>query len=169
MQPILKKGSARKVDRNDLATNLVNEATVSNLGRLLQILINNFADKKYLAKLAKHEGEEIQLAFPTIPTEKNTLTFVLSNAPSDPSLKPSDNPKATIVFNADYEKLIPMLIDVVTSKFNIFGILKIAFKYILTRKIKFSGSLGALVATLKCFMTGNHPMVKKNKKVEGLA
>lgn len=157
------------LDRNALVEDLKKKAILLNHGRLLQILINVFAEKETLKKLAKREGQEIQINFP-YDLEVNCLTFVLSESPSDPFMRPSENPKATITFNVPEDKLIPLLIQIVTTKYSMFGILKLLFKYVLTGKIRFKPktAIGALIATLRCFLIGGNELVDREKVKEKL-
>ena len=150
-------------DREELVKKLKTQALLLNHGRLLQIMINVFADKKILEKLRNREGQEVQINFPAYDLDPNCLTFVLSETPSDPVLKASDNPKVIITFRATEEELVPMLIKIISTKYNMFGILKLLFKYILTRKITYKPkrAIGALLATLKCFLIGNNEILLK--------
>jgi len=148
-------------NRDELVEKLKKQALLLNHGRLLQIMINVFAEKKSLEKLGKREGQEIQINFPAYDIEPNCLTFVLSKTPSDPVLKPSDNPKVVITFNATEEELVPMLIKIISAKYNAFGLLKLVFKFLLTRKITFKPkrAIGALLSTMSCFLIGNNELL----------
>jgi len=156
-------------DRNALVERLKKQTILLNHGRLLQILINVFSEKETLKKLKKREGQEIQINFP-YDLEVNCLTFVLSESPSDPFMRPSENPKAIITFNVPEDKLIPLLVDIVATKYSIFGILKLLFKYVLMGKIRFKPktAIGALIATLRCFLVGGHELVDRDKVKEKL-
>lgn len=164
MQTILDDKEQTINDRNKFVDLLKKQAILLNHGRLLQILINIFADKKHLEKLEKREGQEIQLDFPGIDIPTNSLTFVLSKSPSDPFLRPSENPKVTIIFKTSEEKLIPLMANVVSTKYSIFGVLKLLFKYLLIGKIRYTPkwAIFSLFAVLRCFLIGNNEMIKNN-------
>lgn len=151
-------------DRDQFVEELKLKALILNHGRLLQVLINNFAEKKYLEKLYKREGQEIQIDFPAYDTRPNCLTFVLSKSPSDPYMKPSENPKATIIFSVKEENLVPTLVDIISTNYGVFGVLKIFFKYLFTGKIRYKPkwAIGALLAVLRCFLVGKNDMILEN-------
>lgn len=161
MKTVEKTSELNEKYKDILATRLKKEAIVSNDGRLMWILLTLFAKKKYLNKLGKREGQELQLNFPGYGLENYCVTFTLSSSPTDPKMVPSDNPKAIITFNVEPDKVVPLLADVVRTKYGLKGIAKILFKFVLTGKIKFKGSLGALLAMLKCMLIGYHDMYKK--------
>ena len=109
------KQSTDEISKEELVFQLKKRAIMNNFGRLLQILINLFSTKKYLKKLEKWAGKEIQLNFPGIPIEENTLTFVISDSPTDPFLRSSENAIATITFNVEEEEIIPSTVERITS------------------------------------------------------
>ncbi len=154
------KANLDEIPREELVFRLKKRAKMTNFGRLLQVLINLFAQKKYLKKLGKWEGKEVQLNFSGIKVEENALTFVLSESPSDPYLRPSDDPIAVITFNVEEDEIIPLLIKIIKTKNNWIGILKILFKYVIPGKVKFNGSLKALIAVIRCFLIGDHQIFK---------
>ena len=157
------KQSTDEISKEELVFQLKKRAIMNNFGRLLQILINLFSTKKYLKKLEKWAGKEIQLNFPGIPIEKNTLTFVISDSPTDPFLRSSENAIATITFNVEEEEIIPLLIDIIKTKNSIRGILRILFKYVIKGKVKFKGSIRALIAVIRCFLIGGHEIFTTGK------
>jgi len=166
MQTKTKASDLDQINKDELVSKLKKEAIIANFGRLLTVLINLLANEKSLEKLGKREGQEIQINFPAYDIENNCITFVLSKTPSDPYIKPSENPKAVITFNVKEDNLIPMLVDIITTKYGILGLLKLVFKYMLTRRIKFKPlkSLGAIIALMRCFLIGNHDVFKRPKK-----
>ena len=158
-----------ELNRDELVNKLKQEAILTNYGRLLTVLINLYVEKRFLDKLDKREGQEIQLNFPQYEIEKNSLTFVLSKTPPDPKLGPSENPKAIITFKVKNEKLIPTLVDIVRTKYNLFGLLKLIFKYLLTGKVRFKPkrAIGAVMGMMKLFLIGKHDVFKPpNQEVE---
>ncbi|MHA1274993.1 MAG: hypothetical protein ACTSQJ_10285 [Promethearchaeota archaeon] len=165
MNTSIQKKEINQIDKEELVKKLKKEAILLNHGRLLQILINLFSKEKYREKLEKREGQEIQINFPAYDIEPNCLTFILSKMPSDPYVGSSKNPKVIITFNVSEEKLITLLTNIVSTKYGFFGLLKLIFKYLLTGKIKYKPkrAIGALIATLRCFLIGNHEYLKKTK------
>jgi len=158
-----KTPNINQIDREELANRLIKEATLQNFGRLLQILINTFTEKKYLQKLEKREGQEVQINFPALNIKINCLTFVLSKTPSDPYVRPSHNPRVEITFNTREDNIVESLIDIVSSKYTFFGVIRLLFKYFLTGKIKYKPlkRLGTTLATLRCFLIGNSKILKE--------
>ena len=64
----------------------------------------------------------------------------------------------TTTFNIKKEKLIPTLVDIVKTKYNLFGLLKLIFKYLLTGKIRYKPktALGAVMGMMKLFLIGKN-------------
>lgn len=164
MQKTLDKKDQFLEDRDKFVEDLKKQAILLNHGRLLNVLINIFAEKRHLEKLGKREGQEIQIDFPSYDIPTNSLTFVLSESPSDPFLRPSENPKATVIFKVKEDKLIPTLAKVVSTKYSIFGVLKIIFKYLLTGKVRYKPkwAIFSLLALLRCFLIGENEMIMDN-------
>ncbi len=163
MSKIFDNVNPDQMDRSEVAKYLRNQAIIANLGRLIIIIVSNFAEEKHLKNLGKREGQEIQINFPAYDTDPNCITFVLSKLPSDPYIGPSDNPKATVIFNVREEKLIPLLVDVVSTKFNVFGLLKIVFKYLLTGRIRYKPktAIRPLITLLSVFLIGKNAIFKE--------
>ena len=154
-----------QMDRNKLADYLRKQAIIANYGRLIIIIVSNFASEKNLRKLGKREGQEIQIDFPCYDIDPNSITFVLTKLPMDPFIRASNNPKATVIFNVSEEKIIPMLTDIVSTKYNIFGFLKIIFKYILPGRIRYrpKWAIGPLIALLSVFLIGKNKIFKEGE------
>ena len=163
------KSDLDEISKEKLVFQLKKRAIMNNFGRLLQVLINLFSSRKYLKKLRKWEGKEIQLNFPGIKIEDNSLTFVISDAPTDPFLRTSEDAIAIIDFNVEEEEIIPLLINIIKTKNTIRGILKILFKYVIRGKIKFKGSIRALIAVIRCFLIGSHEIFTTGKLSEAIS
>ncbi|MHA1148376.1 MAG: hypothetical protein ACTSR8_09030 [Promethearchaeota archaeon] len=151
-------------DRNKYVEQLKKQAILLNHGRLIQILISIFADKKHLERLEKREGQEVQIDFPEYDVPVNSLTFVLSKSPSDPYLRTSENPKVTIIFKVCEENLIPLLSKVISTKYTLLGVLKLTFKYLLTGRIRYKPkwAVFSLFTVLRCFLVGSNEMILDN-------
>ena len=76
---------------------------------------------------------------------------------------PSTNAVATLIFKVKAEKIALVLSDIIKTKANIRGLLKILFKYIIPNKIRFKGSLRAALSFSFIIMIGKHPMYKKSE------
>jgi len=74
------------------------------------------------------------------------------------------NPVATVIINVKRDEIIPLMSDIVCTKNNIFGLLKIFFKYIITRRIKINGRLLSLIRLFRCLAIGKREMYKFKEK-----
>jgi hypothetical protein len=134
------------------------DAKVSSIGRLFQMLTNIFGQEKDMRALAKIEGAEVLGHFPKLGNRYFTLK--VANCHVLPFRGKSEHAMATISFNVPYERIAPLIIDVVRTKANLWGLIKLAFKYLLPGKVKLRGSLGVAIKLIKIIMVGQHPMYK---------
>ncbi len=112
-----------------------------------------------LEKIGKHEGQEVILFFKSL---NSGLTLNLSKSRLVPNSKISDKAVAKVTLAMERDKLIPDIVDLIRTKNNFMGLVKIFLKYILTRKIKVEGSLAAAIKVIKLLSIGTHPMYKYN-------
>lgn len=163
MRSLTRSRENKPIDREELVNRLKTEAKLQNLGRLMIILINLLSKKKILKKLAKREGQEVQMNFPAYKIENNCLTFTLSEYMSDPVLKPSENPILTITYNMEENELFSILNTMVTKKSTL-GLLGFLLKNLRKGKIKSEGSLRVSILFSKLFLIGDHEIFQKEKK-----
>ncbi len=80
----------------------------------------------------------------------------------DPFKKIGDqeNPIAKVIINVKEDQIIRVLSQIIRSKANLFGILKL-LKYLIPRKIVIKGSYLASIKLTRCLMIGKHDVFKK--------
>ncbi len=148
------------VDRQELSRTTITSARTRNFGKLYLLLVNIFGLDKTIKKVGKREGQEVQVYFKAYD---QYMTLTLSAIHLTMKAGPSENAVATLKFKMKTEKVIPIVCEVIQLKANVFGLMKLAFKYMLTNKVFFSGSLGAALRASLLLMVGKHPMYKKGK------
>ena len=141
------------------------DAKVSSFARLFQLLTNIFGQDKDMRALAKIEGAETLGHFPKLGDRYVTLK--VANCHVLPFIGKSEHAVATISFNVPYEGIVPLLVDVIRTKSNLLGLLKLVFKYLLPGKVKIKGSLGVAIKIIKTLMVGQHPMYAEEKRLKG--
>ncbi|GAG99137.1 unnamed protein product [marine sediment metagenome] len=142
---------------------MLNETMLLNFARLAKILIDVYGFDEAFQKVGKREGQEIEFYFPTLD---GCLTFVLVKNKFDfePNMGRANNPVATAIVDVKRDEILPLMSDVVCTKNNIFGLLKIFFKYIITRRVKINGSLLSFIRLFRCLAIGKHEMYKFKEK-----
>ncbi len=148
------------VDRVELSNSTVISARTRNFGKLYLLLVNIFGIEKTMKKAGKREGQEVQVYFKAYD---QYVTLTLSSIDLRMRSGPSENAVATLKFKMDSDEVIPILCKVIQMKANIFGLMKLVFKYMLTNKVFFSGSIGATLRASLLLMVGKNPMFKKGK------
>jgi hypothetical protein len=148
------------VDRVELSKNIVINARTRNFGKLYLLLVNIFGPDKTKKKVGKREGQEVEFYFKAYD---QYITLTLSSIDLKMRDGPSENAVATLKFKMDAEDIIPIACKVIKMKPNIFSLAKVVFKYMLTNKLSFSGSIGATLRAALFFMVGNDPSYKKGK------
>ncbi len=141
------------------------DAKVSSFARLFQLLTNIFGQKKDMQALAKIEGAEILGHFPQLGDRYVTLK--VANCHVLPFMGKSEHAVAEIAFNVPYEGIVPLLVDVIRTKANLAGLVKLVFKYLLPGKVKLKGSLGVAIKIIKALMVGQHPMYVEEERLKG--
>jgi len=147
-------------DRIELSRSTVINARTRNFGKLYLLLVNIFGIDKTIKKVGKREGQEVQVYFKAYD---QYMTLTLSSVDLKMRNGPSENAVATLKFKMEPNKVIPIVCKVIQMKANIFGLTKLVFKYMLTGKVSFSGSIGATLRAALLLMVGKNPMYKKGK------
>lgn len=132
------------------------EIKISHLARLFQIVTDVFGIPHILAKLRSMEGMEVEAYFPQL--NQTYARICISNCHFNPLFGKSEHPVATVIFNSPEEGIIPIVNDVLRTNASLGGLVKLFFKYMLTRKIIIKGSLFKAIIFIQCIMIGKHPM-----------
>ena len=148
------------VDRAELSKTTLINARTRNFGKLYLLLVNIFGLDKTIKKVGKREGQEVQVYFKAYD---RYMTLTLSSIDLRMKNGPSENAVATLKFKMDADEVIPIVCKVIQMKANIFGLAKLVFKYMLTNKVSFSGSIGATLRASLLLMVGKNPVYKKGK------
>ncbi len=130
------------------------------IANLLRLLVDIYGSEKAKENLKKVEGEEIVL---DIPALNGSIVVKPHGGRTIAEVGDSEAAISRITIKVKDEKIYDVIEDIIKSSQR-WGILKIFFKYILMRKISFSGSLGAMINTFKVLMIGDHEMYKKIKE-----
>jgi hypothetical protein len=147
-----------ELSRTERAIELRNQTIAGNISRLFQMLVDIYGkDIRSLDKIKKREGQEVELHFNALNT---VITLNLSKTKLTPYMRSSDKAVASIYLTFKKEQLIPTIVELIRTKNNIRGILKIFIKYIIPRKIRIKGSFGAAIKVIKLLSIGTHPMYK---------
>jgi hypothetical protein len=138
------------------------DTRMRGLAKLFLILYEIYSQEKTKDKLGKREGQQVQVFF--LAFDKH-ISFTLSKINLSVNVGPAEGAVATILFKMDKEEINSIISDIIKTKANIRGLLKILFKYIIPNKIRFKGSLGAAIRLTYLIMIGKHPMYKESKIV----
>ncbi|MHA1321386.1 MAG: hypothetical protein ACTSRL_01195 [Candidatus Helarchaeota archaeon] len=136
-----------------------NDVKLHILANLLRLLVDIYGLPKAKQKLDKVEGEEIVVEFPAL---EGSIVIRPHGGRLIAEVGDSEEAITRIRVKARDEQIFPVMEDIIKSSQR-WGILKIFFKYILTRKIGFKGSIGAMINTFKAMMIGDHEMFKRAK------
>ena len=148
-------------NRDFKAENLIRETKILNIARLAKMLVDLYGQEEAFKKVGKHEGKEIELYLKELG---GYITFVLTSKKDnfDCHAEKAKNPIAKIVINVKEEKILKVISNIIRSKHNLFGVIKL-LKYIIPRKAKIKGSYVAALKLVRCLMIGKHYMYKESK------
>ena len=149
------------LNRDLKAENLIRETKILNISRLAKMLVDLYGQDEPFRKIGKYEGKEIELYLKELG---GYITFVLTSKKDnfDCHAEKAKNPIARIVINVEKEKILKVISNIIRSKHNIFGVIKL-LKYIIPRKAKIKGSYVAALKLVRCLMIGKHYMYKESK------
>ncbi|MFW9880736.1 MAG: hypothetical protein ACFFG0_47330 [Candidatus Thorarchaeota archaeon] len=147
-------------DRSIKAENLFNETRILNIVRLAKKLVDLYGQDTPFKKVGKHEGKEIELHLKDL---ERCISFILTSEKEnfDCYMGRSKNPVSIIIINVNQEKILEVISDIIRSKNNLFGLIKL-LKYILPAKAKIKGSYVAALKFARCLMIGKHNVYKKS-------
>ncbi|MFX0082008.1 MAG: hypothetical protein ACFE94_09670 [Candidatus Hodarchaeota archaeon] len=147
-------------DRTIKAENLIKETKILNIVRLAKMLVDLFGQEAPFKKIGKLEGKEIELYLKDLD---GYITFILTPDKEnfDCYMGRANKPVSTILINVKQDKILDVVSDIIRSKHNIFGLIKL-LKYILPGKAKIKGSYVAALKLARCLMIGKHNVYKKS-------
>jgi len=141
------------------ARGLLKETKLLQLTKSANILIDLYGIKKAFKRIKpKRIGQQIEMTFPPLD---NSITFTLVSKKEDFHCvfgKPED-PVSIITINAEADKILKVVSEILVLKDNIFGLMRLIPK-IITRKIKIKGSLIAAILLCRFLMMGKHEIYK---------
>ena len=148
-----------KKSREKRATNLLKETRILNIARLANMLVDLFGLEEGFKKVGNRAGEEVQLYIKSLD---GYLTFPLVNKKENFECRAekSADPIATVIINVKREDVLRLVSNIIKSKANLLGLLKLIPKFI-TRKIKIKGSLMAALTLVQCLMIGKNKIYNK--------
>jgi hypothetical protein len=151
----------KDITRNIRADNLVRETKVLNIARLAKMLVDLFGLDEPFEKVGKREGQEIELYLKELD---GYITFTLTSDRNkfDTQGEKAKNPVARIIITVKEEKIVKVISDIIKSKSNIFGLIKL-LKYLIPRKAKIKGSYIAAIKLVRCLMIGKNDVYRKKK------
>ena len=149
------------IKRNIRADNLIRETKVLNITRLATMLVDLFGSDEPFKKIAKREGQEVEMYLKEL---NGYITFTLTSDRNNFNCRTerAKEPIAKIIVNVKEKDIIPVISNIIRSKNNIFGLMKL-LKYILPGKVKLKGSIIAILKLVRCLMIGKHEVYKKKK------
>ncbi len=149
------------LNRDLKAENLIRETKILNIARLAKMLVDLYGQDEPFSRIGKYEGKEIELYLKDLG---GYLTFVLTSDKGNFNCRAEKamTPIATIIINVKKEKILKVISDIIRSKHNIFGVIKL-LKYIVPRKAIIKGSYIAAIKFARCLMIGKHYMYKERK------
>ena len=149
------------IKRNIRADNLIRETKVLNITRLATMLVDLFGSDEPFKKIAKREGQEVEMYLKEL---NGYITFTLTSDRNNFNCRAerAKEPIAKIIVNVKEKDIIPVISNIIRSKNNIFGLMKL-LKYILPGKVKLKGSIIAILKLVRCLMIGKHEVYKKKK------
>jgi len=149
----------KDTSRNIKAENLVRETKVLNIARLAKMLVDLFGLDEPFKKVGKREGQEIELFLKELD---GYITFILTSDRNkfDTQAVKAKNPIARIIIDVKEEKIVKVISDIIKSKSNVFGLIKL-LKYLIPRKAKIKGSYIAAIKLVRCLMIGKNDVYKE--------
>ncbi|MFX1468869.1 MAG: hypothetical protein ACFFB8_09410 [Promethearchaeota archaeon] len=142
------------------ANNLVKETKILTIARLAKMLVDLYGSDEPFKKIGNRGGQEIEIYFKELD---EYITFILTTDRSnfDCYTKKAKNPISKITITVREDKILQLFSEIVRSKSNVFGLIKL-LKYIILRKMKIKGSYFSTLKWVKTVMIGKH-IIYKNK------
>ncbi len=132
---------------------------IKAVANLLYLMVNIYGLPKAKKNLKKKlDGKELAVNLPALG---GSIIFKVSGERLVPYIGSPENAKASFsIRKKDEIKALDIIEDVIKTPGTNFGLIKLIFKYLLTRKASIGGSLGAVITFLKTIMIGKHKMYK---------
>lgn len=124
------------------------------------MLVDLFGLDRPYTKIGKFENQEVEMYLKTLD---GYITFVLTSEREnfDCFMGKANKPVAKITINVKEEKVLKVLSNIIRSKANLFGLVKL-LKYLIPGKIKIKGSYIAAIKLVRCLMIGKHDVYKQS-------
>ena len=153
-----KINSSDEINRNLRAISLLKETKLLNIARLAKLLVELFGLEDQFRKVGKREGLEVELYFPTLD---GSISLILTSDKKkfECRVEKATNPAAIITLKIKDKDVLKVVSNIIRSKANIFGLIKIAKLYIF-RKVKIEGSKMTALTACKCLMIGRNNIYK---------
>jgi hypothetical protein len=162
VEKIKQEEPTNNINRDNRAENLVRETKILNIARLAKMLVDLFGLDEPFQKIGKElEGQEVELYLKNLD---GYITFILTSDRQkfECHAVKANNPLAKLIITVKEEKVIKVISDIIRSKSNIFGIIKL-LKYIIPGKAKIKGSLKTAIKLVRCLMIGKNEVYNKQK------
>lgn len=148
-----------KTDLNIRAENLIRDTKILNITRLAKMLVDLYGQDEPFQKIGKLEGKEVELYLKQLD---GYITFILTSDKNNFTCHATkaNDPIARVIVNVKEEKILAVISNIIRSKHNIFGLIKLT-KYVIPGKLRIKGSYIAALKFARCLMIGKHNMYKK--------
>lgn len=119
-------------------------------------------DKPFQKINSELEGQEVEMYLKALD---GYITFILTSDRQkfECHAQKANNPLARITITVKEDKILALISDIIRSKANIFGIMKL-LKYIIPGKAKIKGSIKTTLKLVRCLMIGKNDVYKKRNQ-----
>ena len=123
------------------------------------MLVDLFGLDEPFEKIGKLEGQEVEMYLKELD---GYVTFILTSERKNFECRATraNNPIAKIIITVEEEKILDLLSDIIRTKSNLLGLMKL-IKFLIPRKIRIKGSLLAALKLSKCLMIGKNDVYKQ--------
>ena len=130
------------------------------IANMLYLLVNIYGLPESKKRMKKIDGKEFIIGFPALD---GSITYKVSGDRVVPFIGESEKATGRFIFKIKEDKIMPTIQDVIRMPGTTLGVLKLVFKYMLTGKVRFGGSIFSTINFVKCIMIGKHEMYGKEK------
>jgi hypothetical protein len=125
------------------------------------MLVDLFGLEEPFQNIDKREGQEIEMYLRELD---GYITFILTSDINkfDCRAERAKDPVSKITINVKKEDVLRVLSNIIRSKNNIFGLIKL-LKHIILGNVKIKGSYMATIKLIRCLMIGKHDVYKNTK------
>ena len=138
---------------------------IKAVGNLLYLMINIYGLPKAKKNLKKKlDGKEVAINLPALG---GSIIFKVSGERLVPYVGTPEKVAASFTVKSNDEtEALDIIEDVIKTPGTNFGLLKLIFKYLITRKASINRNLGSVITFLKTIMIGKHEMYKISQDME---